>query len=152
MDQAEGLMRQSIIRSYAAKGDAVVQQNLRAIDLAAGALQEMQAPESWLKQPEEAVPMGGDGYYERFIRPILTQKGDELPTSMINPRGFVPTGTSRLEKRGVASRGPKWLEERCIQCGMCAMACPHACLRPFCPEEGASMPEGFVTVKAKNRL
>ena len=41
----------------------------------------------------------------------------------------IPIGTTKLEKRGIAPRVPKWVSENCIQCNQCVMACPHAVVR-----------------------
>lgn len=45
---------------------------------------------------------------------------------------------------------PKWDPAKCIQCNRCAMACPHAAIRPvlLSEEEAARKPASFVTVKA----
>ena len=48
-----------------------------------------------------------------------------------------PIGTSKFEKRGIASNLPKWIKENCIQCGQCVLACPHSALRAILTEEKA---------------
>ncbi|MBO5362853.1 MAG: 4Fe-4S dicluster domain-containing protein, partial [Clostridia bacterium] len=87
-------------------------------------------------------------YFEEYISPILTLQGDRLPVSAFSPDGSVPTGTSRLEKHGVAYSVPKWIPENCIQCNQCSFVCPHACIRPFLIDEAADSPEEFVTIPA----
>ncbi len=149
-EQAEGLMKAAVRSAYGRKGEGVVRQNLRAIDLAVGGLREVPVPAAWADAPQEA-PEEDNSYEARFIHPVLHQQGDELPVSMMNPRGHVPTGTSKYEKRGVATQVPAWIRERCIQCGQCSMVCPHACIRPFYPEEGTELPEGFETKKATGK-
>ena len=64
------------------------------------------------------------------------------------PDGFVPTGTTKYEKRGIAVKVPEWIVDNCVQCGQCSLVCPHACIRPVLVKEGAEKPEGFVTKKA----
>ena len=56
-------------------------------------------------------------------------KGDNIPVSAMSFDGTVPSGTTKLEKRGVAPRVPKWITDNCIQCNQCVMACPHAAIR-----------------------
>jgi pyruvate-ferredoxin/flavodoxin oxidoreductase len=43
--------------------------------------------------------------------------------------GTFPTGTARYEKRNLALEIPVWETASCIQCGKCAMVCPHAAIR-----------------------
>jgi pyruvate-ferredoxin/flavodoxin oxidoreductase len=43
--------------------------------------------------------------------------------------GTFPTGTAKWEKRNIALEIPEWDTKICIQCGKCAMVCPHAVLR-----------------------
>jgi pyruvate-ferredoxin/flavodoxin oxidoreductase len=88
-----------------------------------------------------------------YIQPILAQEGDKLPVSKMSPDGTVPTGTTQYEKRGIAVDVPKWIPENCIQCNQCALACPHAVIRPFLvtAEEKAAAPAGFETKKASGK-
>ena len=151
-DQALEYMKAAAKKSYAKKGDAVVAKNYAAIDAGMDAVVEIKYPESWATTTEGAKPIAvtDDPYFLEYIKPILEQKGDELPVSKMNPDGTVPTGTTRYEKRGIAVDVPSWIPENCIQCGRCSLVCPHACLRPFVlnEQEEANKPEGFVTKAA----
>jgi pyruvate-ferredoxin/flavodoxin oxidoreductase len=68
-----------------------------------------------------------------FVRdvtlPLLHGRGDTLPVSVFPADGTFPSGTSRWEKRNLATTIPEWDETLCIQCGKCVMVCPHAALR-----------------------
>ena len=145
-------MKAAAKKSYAKKGDAVVAKNYAAIDAGMQAVEEIKYPESWATTTEGAKPIAvtDDPYFLDYIKPILEQKGDELPVSKMNPDGTVPTGTTRYEKRGIAVEVPSWIPENCIQCGRCSLVCPHACIRPFVlnEQEEAGKPEGFVTKPA----
>ena len=43
--------------------------------------------------------------------------------------GTYPTGTARYEKRNIADEVPVWESDLCIQCGQCAIVCPHSVIR-----------------------
>src|SRR5699024_6983990 len=86
-----------------------------------------------------------------IIEPSMRQKGDDIPVSAMSIDGVIPTGTACLEKRGIAPRVPKWNSEFCIQCGICASACPHAAIRTKLIEKEnlKDAPDSFKTIPAK---
>ena len=143
---ADQYMKAYAKKTYGKKGDAVVQKNWDAIDIAISGLKEVKVPAEWANATTGAVPVKVEAseYFDTLIRPILAQEGDALPVSAFDPRGFVETGTTKYEKRGIAVKVPEWIPENCIQCGQCSLVCPHACIRPVLVKEGAEKPEGFV--------
>ena len=147
---AEKYMKAYAKKTYGKKGDAVVQKNWDAIDIAISGLKEVPVPAEWANAATGAVPMKVEAseYFDTFVRPILAQEGDQLPVSAFDPRGFVPTGTTKYEKRGIAVKVPEWITANCIQCGQCSLVCPHACIRPVLVREVEDKPKGFETKKA----
>jgi pyruvate-ferredoxin/flavodoxin oxidoreductase len=63
------------------------------------------------------------------IRQIINGRGDDLPVSAMPCDGTFPSATARYEKRNLATDIPVWDPVSCIQCGKCAMVCPHAAIR-----------------------
>ncbi len=142
---AVDFMKKMAYKSFAKKGDAVVQMNYNAIDSAEANLIKIEVPESW-KTATTGAPMAevaDNKYFKEIVHPILVLEGDKLPSSAFSADGTVPTGTTKFEKRGVAVMVPKWDKDKCIQCNQCAFVCPHACIRPAVVAEGADKPASF---------
>ena len=60
-------------------------------------------------------------------------KGNTLSTKEILPysTGIISGGNTKYEKRGLSNLSANWIKENCIQCGLCSIVCPHACIRPI---------------------
>ena len=149
-DRAKELLFEEITRKFSKKGDTMVAMNHLAIEKAADGIRKIEYPSSWKNTTEGAPTLARakDGYFEKFISPILRLEGDKLPVSAFQADGSVPTNTSKLEKHGAPLQLPKWLPQNCIQCNQCAFVCPHACIRPFLVNSDKETPEGFVTLPA----
>ena len=149
-DTAISYMKEALRNTFAKKGEAVVQKNFAALDQTKTGLKQIAYPRSWA-EATDGKPMldrPKDEYFQSFILPILSLKGDDLPVSAFRPDGEVPTATTRLEKHGVPYLLPQWIPENCIQCNQCSFVCPHACIRPFVFDEQTQTPESFVTKPA----
>ena len=149
-EDAVAYMKKMAYKSFSRKGDAVVQMNYNAIDSAAANLVKIDIPAAWATTKDGApmVQPADDKYFKEVIAPILALEGDKLPTSAFNADGSVPTGTTKMEKRGVAVTVPEWNIDKCIQCCQCSFVCPHACIRPYIVENGKEVPVDFKTKPA----
>ena len=148
--EAVELMKKMAYKSFARKGDAIVQMNYNAIDSAKEHLVKIDIPADWATTTEGAdmIQLADNDYFRKVIAPILALEGDKLPSSAFNADGSVPTGTTKYEKRGVAVMVPKWVKENCVQCNQCSFVCPHACIRPALVANGAEKPAAFDTKPA----
>ena len=148
-------MKQAVKKTYGKKGDEIVRMNCEAIDVAISKVEKIDYPASWATATTgaEVVSVTDDPYFNEVIKPITAQQGDKLPVSVFDPSGYVPTGTTKYEKRGIAVTVPQWLPENCIMCNQCAMVCPHACIRPFLAKEEdlAGADASFVTKDARGK-
>ena len=61
----------------------------------------------------------------------LAMQGNDLPASKFAADGFVQPGTTKDEKRGIATVIPVWNSEKCTTCNMCSLDSPHGAIRPF---------------------
>ena len=152
-------MKDAAEKSYAKKGQDVVEANWKAIDAGATAFQKVEVPAEWADAADEDAAPELKGRPEliaqvkTIMEPINRMEGDELPVSAFTGHedGQFEQGASAYEKRGVAVMVPHWDAEKCIQCNQCAYVCPHATIRPFglTEEEIAAAPEGMRTLDIK---
>ncbi len=147
-------MKDAIVKSYGKKGQNIVDMNNKAVD-AGMAVEQVKYPENWATTTEGAAPapLYDDEYYCGVIHPVLAQKGDTLPVSKFLPTGFVPTGTTKFEKRGIAVSVPEWQKDKCIMCNQCSYVCPHAVVRPILAteEQLKKAPANFETREARGK-
>lgn len=149
-EDADKYMKEYAKKTYGKKGDAIVKKNWDAIDIAISGLKKVEIPAAWANSTQGAEPVHVEAtdYFYNVIKPILKQEGNSLPVSAFSPDGFVPTSTTKFEKRGIAVNVPEWQIDKCIQCNQCALVCPHAVIRPFLVKEETETPESFATKKA----
>jgi pyruvate-ferredoxin/flavodoxin oxidoreductase len=146
-EKAIEAIRQSIVETYGRKGDEIVRMNLDAVDRTLEHLHEVSVPASdsggWELAP--AIPDGAPGFVRDVLGEIIAGRGDAIPVSAMPCDGTFPTGTAMWEKRNIALEIPVWDPDVCIQCGKCAMVCPHAVLRikAFDPALAAGAPPTF---------
>ncbi|HET7711827.1 MAG TPA: 2-oxoacid:acceptor oxidoreductase family protein, partial [Thermoanaerobaculia bacterium] len=129
LEEALEAIREAVRKTYARKGEKVVEKNLRAIDTALASLRELPATrlEAAAEQTPAALPPPRT--IDEVLAEIMAGRGDELPVSAMPCDGTFPTATARYEKRNLAEEIPVWEAAGCIQCGKCAMVCPHAAIR-----------------------
>lgn len=147
-------MKSAITKTYKKKGDALIQMNLSAIDMASKYLKKLNMPSSVSELSHSFLPALADGAPEsikHIAEMMIRGRGDELPTSAFNPNGTFPSGTSRFEKRKICDHIPDWNSEKCIQCGKCAFVCPHSAIRINVNPKSdfKNKPEGMITVPYK---
>lgn len=154
-EEAIKLIKDAIKKTFLSKGENIVKMNWAAVDKAAAAIEEVPIPDKITKSaaPPKLIPDDADEFAREVILPVMRFEGDRIPVSKMPIDGQVPSGTTRLEKRGVAPEVPRWIPENCIQCNQCSLVCPHAAIRPkqIDPKDLKAAPEGFVTVDSKTK-
>ena len=129
-DEAIARIKDSVKKTYAKRGEAVVQRNFAAID---ASLARMAHVTPGRVKDEEVlaslIPATAPEFVRDVTAKLIAGDGDLVPVSAMPVDGTFPTATTRYEKRGIAPSIPVWDPSICIDCGKCAMVCPHASIR-----------------------
>lgn len=129
--EAIAMIKKMIYKSYKQKGDAIVQQNYKAVDNSVEYLFEVEIPAKATSTLVAAplIPAHAPDFVKSFTSVLLAGHGDSLPVSMMPVDGTYPSGTTKWEKRNISDEVAIWDEASCIQCGNCSLACPHSVIR-----------------------
>ena len=155
-ETAIGMIKDSIKKTYGAKGDKIVQMNFNAVDQTIANLFEVTVPNKITsnKQMQPAVSGNAPDFVKEVTAKIIAGEGDLLPVSKMPVDGTFPLTTTRWEKRNIALDIPVWDKDICIQCNKCVMVCPHATIRAKVFEEkdlkGAPPTFKYTKFKAKD--
>jgi len=152
-DEAIEQIKYSIKKTYGKKGDEIVQMNIKAVDNTLANMFEVAVPaaESGAEVPPAVSPKA-PAFVRNVLGEIYAGNGDALPVSAMPVDGTFPTGTAKWEKRNIALEIPVWDPVTCIQCGKCALVCPHATIRAKVYEAGklAGAPTTFKSADARD--
>ncbi len=130
-EQAVAQLKAAVAETYGKRGDLVVQRNIAAIDTALAhrfAVPTGPTVTATVRRRRAATGPVSD-FVARITARMLEGEGDQLPVSALPPDGSFPTATSQVEKRTIATEIPIWDPDLCIDCGKCAIVCPHAAIR-----------------------
>jgi pyruvate-ferredoxin/flavodoxin oxidoreductase len=154
-DEAIEAIKHAIEKTYGKRGEKVVQQNFQAVDETIANLFEVPVPAAVTSAIElpPAVPAEAPEFVQYVTAEIIAGRGDLLPVSAMPIDGTYPTATTQWEKRNLALEIPIWDPDVCIQCGKCALVCPHATIRikVFPQDELAGAPESFRSTPYKGK-
>ena len=111
-----------INEKFGKKSREVAEKNLKAIKEVNNYLKEVTLDN------EEAEHLNKiNSIYEA----IRARQGNNLKVSDFSDN---PDGTfkhTKLNSLGLSEQTPTWDQNKCIECGMCSMVCPHGVIRPF---------------------
>jgi pyruvate-ferredoxin/flavodoxin oxidoreductase len=148
-DEAIAKIKGAVEQAYGRRGRAVVDRNFAAIDRALAGLQRVEVPAvtSSDRGMATTVPDDAPDFVRQVTARLMAGDGDLLPVSALPVDGTFPTGTATYEKRAIAQSIPIWDPAVCIDCGKCAIVCPHATIRMkvFTAEAVADAPAEFVS-------
>jgi len=152
-DEAIHQIKKAIQKTYGKRGEAVVKKNFEAVDQTLENLHEIKVPDKVTSQftRRPAVPPEAPQFVREVLGKMIALEGDSLPVSAFPVDGTYPSATTRWEKRNIALEIPVWEPDLCIQCGKCAIVCPHAVIREKVYDPGflKNAPEGWNAIDAK---
>lgn len=127
----------AIEKTYKKKGMDVVMANWAAVDKAADYLKKYNMPSSVSNFAPDFIPsmtLDTPAVIAGTLGEMAAQRGDAIPVSRFKidgdfGAGQYPVGTSKYEKRAISDKVATVDLDKCIQCGKCAMLCPHAVIR-----------------------
>lgn len=155
-------IKNKIIDTYSKKGEDIVSKNIEAIKVTVPNIVKVDIDKNWADFKEELDEYIFDPntsemkkYLTQVFEPQMRLEGGSIPVSTFSGRedGTLVNGTTKYDKRQIASQVPRWRPEHCIQCNQCAYVCPHATIRPFLldNEELELSPNDIETLKAQGR-
>lgn len=154
-EKAIDLIKDSIKKTYGAKGDKIVQMNFDAVDKTLANLFEVQVPNKITSKIKMQPPVSGNApdFVKEVTARIIAGEGDQLPVSKMPIDGTFPLSTTKWEKRNIALEVPVWDKEICIQCNKCVIVCPHAAIRAKVYEEAdlKNAPDTFKHTSFKSK-
>ena len=130
-EEAIAAIKKAIKKTYGAKGEEIVKKNFEAVDMTLANLHEVVIPSAATSAFDKPPVVSDEApeFVKTTLAKIIANEGDDLPVSAMPVDGTFPTATAQWEKRNIALEIPVWDEKICIQCGKCALACPHAAIR-----------------------
>jgi pyruvate-ferredoxin/flavodoxin oxidoreductase len=163
-DAAIAAISDAIRKSYGSRGESVVARNIEAVERSRAALVRIDVPADAgtaheavdpIERALALMPPGQevDDFVRRVTARMLEGEGDLLPVSALPVDGTFPTATARYEKRSLAMEIPIWDPDLCIDCGKCAIVCPHTAIqmKAYEPDALSGAPDVFLSKEFKDR-
>lgn len=148
-DHAIEAIKTAIKKTYGSKGDKIVNMNYNAVDGAVESIVEVTLGSNVDgHELPPAVSTDAPEFVQEITAKITRGEGEDLKVSQIPDDGTWPTATTQYEKRNIAVFNPQWIEENCIQCGQCALVCPHAAIRTKVVPSMEGAPENMPSIPA----
>ncbi|MCX6315507.1 MAG: pyruvate:ferredoxin (flavodoxin) oxidoreductase [Sphingobacteriales bacterium] len=154
-EEAIAQIKYAIEKTYSKKGQAIVEQNFKAVDATLEHLHQVPVPDTASSQSTMLSVVSSDApeFVQEVTAMMMSGHGDELPVSKMSVDGTYPSGTTKWEKRNIADLVPVWEPDSCIQCGNCAYVCPHSVIRAKFYHEDflKKAPDGFQSAPINSR-
>lgn len=135
-DAAIAKIKAAIKKTYASKGEKVLEKNYAAVDNTLANLHQVNYPQEITSTFDllPSISQAAPKFMREVIGKMIAGEGDDLPVSAFPCDGTYPTNSTCWEKRNIAHQVPVWHEQNCIKCGLCSIACPHSAIRASKPD------------------
>jgi len=103
-EEALAHIKDSIVKTYSRKGDAVVQKNLQAVENTLSHLFLIDYPKEVTSNFDLSSPVTANSpdFVKNVLGEIIAGRGDKLPVSAFPLAAIYPTATAQYEKRNIA--------------------------------------------------
>jgi pyruvate-ferredoxin/flavodoxin oxidoreductase len=130
-EEAMHRIKQAISKTYARKGQEIVDSNNAAVDAALAHLVRVTVPEraDGTQEMDSLVPADAPAFVRQVTAKMFAGMGDAISVSAMPADGTFPSGTAAFEKRNVSDYVASWDADLCVQCGQCSFVCPHSVIR-----------------------
>ncbi len=151
--EAIDLIKKYITKTYGKKGQAIVDKNIKTVDMAGSRIEKVDYPKTVRGGHHMArtVPEEAPEFVQNVTAEIIAGRGADLKVSQLPDDGTYPVSTTQYEKRNIAEKIPVWNPDTCIQCGQCSAVCPHGVIRMkvYDPKYLENAPETFKSADAR---
>lgn len=112
-----------IKNKFSKKGDDIVRANIEALNLTENNIHQISIDKKNSKKFE----------YDNIYSAMFLREGNNLSVSEFSdmPSGIFKPSTSKLENKYISEIVPHYIEDNCINCNQCSIACPHSVIRPY---------------------
>ena len=120
-------IKEDIFNKFEKKGTEIVKANYQAIDLSNTYLEEFNLDN------DEIIILDEKKEIKNIFKAINKRLGDNLPVSAFDKTydGTVVGGNTKNLKKNISNEVPNWVKDNCIECGMCALLCPHSVIKIY---------------------
>ena len=127
INDAKNLVIESIKKTFETKGKDIVDNNINAVTNSLDMIKSVSITYEDIFENEK----------ENIYEIINNRKGNELSVKDLEifHDGSIKCGLAKYEKRNASSLTPFWDKEKCIECGICNIVCPHGVIRPIITED-----------------
>ena len=131
VENAFDYIKTSIEKAFASKGEDVINNNIKSMHDAEDKLEKLEITEDFGPN----IEIVDDNLFDLINKRL----GNTIPVSglILYENGRFPGGSTKNEKRNISNIIPVWHKENCIECGMCAISCPHAVIRSITTRDEA---------------